>query len=128
MWQPCEDRELLELWPSHSASEIGRKLGRSRNAIIGRFHRINRTYNDKKMARARRESAEKTTSRRLKEVVVISEMKRRIAAGADRNSEIVRAFNAGAGQPAIGDVFGVTRQAISLIVRQNGVCGNRESV
>ena len=127
MWQPQEDEELLSLWPNFSASEIGRKLCRTRNAVIGRYHRIKKTYADEEQARIRRrkdDRSAKKTARRMREAAAISEMKARIASGRERNLEIARAHQAGAGQPAIGDVFGITRQAVSLIVKQIGVCRN----
>lgn len=131
MWRQSEDTQLLKLWPDFSASEIAAKLGRSRNAVIGRFHRINKTYSDGVKARLRRRRAatsEKVNARRAQEAAIIAKMNSRIAAGADRDTEIVRAYNTGASQPALGDVFGITRQAISLITKKVEVCRNRESV
>lgn len=131
MWKQSEDTQLLELWPDFSASEISVKLGRSRNAIIGRFHRLNKTYADAIEARLRRQcdqSSEKLKARRSREATIIARMKLRIAGGADRNVEICEAHAAGAGQPAIGDAFGITRQAISLIVKQIKICEVIESV
>ena|SRR5579871_712284 len=121
MWQPGDDKKLVEMWPDFSAKQIAKKLGCSRNAVIGRFHRINKTYADGEQARKRRLKAarsEKRSARREVEAAAIAEMKRRIASGFDRDEEIRKAYRAGAGQPAIGDVFGITRQAISLIVKQ----------
>jgi len=41
-WVPADDALIAELWKTgHSANEIARRLsGRSRNAVIGRLHRL----------------------------------------------------------------------------------------
>lgn len=39
-WTPEEMDRIAAWWPDYSASEIGEKLGRSRNAVIGVIHRV----------------------------------------------------------------------------------------
>lgn len=41
MWSPERDERLLELWRSGlSASEVGEQISVSRNAVLGRLHRL----------------------------------------------------------------------------------------
>jgi GcrA cell cycle regulator len=39
-WTGEEMARIAQLWPDYSASQIGEKLGRSRNAVIGVVHRL----------------------------------------------------------------------------------------
>jgi len=39
-WSAEDDRRLVELWPTHSAGVLAKMLGMTRNAIIGRAHRM----------------------------------------------------------------------------------------
>lgn len=48
-WPAKDDAILRKLWKSHTAKQIGDLLGRSRNSVIGRAHRLNlkdKTIND----------------------------------------------------------------------------------
>jgi hypothetical protein len=40
IWRPDETRELVELWPIASASQIGEKLQRPRSAIASKALRL----------------------------------------------------------------------------------------
>lgn len=39
-WSRQEDARLLAMWGKHTCREIALELGRNRNAVIGRAHRI----------------------------------------------------------------------------------------
>lgn len=39
-WTRANELKLIELWPKHSASEIGAMLNCTRNAVIGKAHRL----------------------------------------------------------------------------------------
>lgn len=39
-WTEADNKRLAELWPTHSASVLAKMFGMSRNAIIGRAHRM----------------------------------------------------------------------------------------
>jgi GcrA cell cycle regulator len=42
LWPPSEVACLLHLWDRYSASQIGKKLGRTRSAICGKINRLRR--------------------------------------------------------------------------------------
>lgn len=39
-WSPQEIDLLAQLWPTHSGTQLGSLMGKTRNAIIGKAHRI----------------------------------------------------------------------------------------
>jgi len=69
---------LLQLWPTLSASQIAAKVGKSRGAVIGRYHRLR--GNGEQYAQRRR--AKKDAKRQAKQQVVVDaihELKRNLA-------------------------------------------------
>lgn len=38
-WTAAKVATLKKLWPTHSAEQIGKKIGTTRNAVIGKAHR-----------------------------------------------------------------------------------------
>lgn len=118
MWTQTENAELMRLWPTHSASEIAAKLGRTRNAVIGRKHRIDRTYAGHLYGNEITRREEVVEERKLKasrEAAAIAKMRTDLRKR-PRNDAMRIAFENGARLVAIGAVFGITRQAVSLIV------------
>jgi hypothetical protein len=120
MWSTVEDAELTRLWPSHSASEIAAKLGKTRSAVIGRMHRINGTYVGRSY-RYKTERSERAAERRRvavkRETLAMATMEKNVARGTPRNRAIKLAFDGGARLKVIGAFFGITRQAVSVVVR-----------
>ncbi len=39
-WSEADDAKLRDMWPTHSASQIAAKIGRTKNSIIGRVTRL----------------------------------------------------------------------------------------
>jgi hypothetical protein len=119
MWSTIEDAELTRLWPSHSASEIAAKLGKTRSAVIGRVHRINRTYAGRSYrykTERRERAAERQRVAVRRETLAMATMQKNLARGIPRNRAIKLAFDGGARLKVIGAVFGITRQAVSIVV------------
>ncbi|MEN6535701.1 MAG: GcrA family cell cycle regulator [Bryobacteraceae bacterium] len=119
MWTPARDAELLRLWPQRSASKIATKLGTTRNAVIGRYHRLDGRYAEKIAAAqeaARDETEKRRAAARAVEATIISTMIAQLARGVARNEAILQARRAGARFEAIGDAVGVTRQRVKQIV------------
>jgi hypothetical protein len=40
LWTETQDELLAAMWPDNSASVIAARLGTTRNAVIGRYHRL----------------------------------------------------------------------------------------
>lgn len=122
MWTKQEDADLLRYWPLMSASEVAERLGRTKNAVIGRFHRIDGTYKGRKYRYHRRrseEAAQRCQYAQQIELKAIEKMRCDIRCGVARDAAIIEAVNAGAKQTTIAALFGLTRQAISLVVNKH---------
>jgi hypothetical protein len=128
-WTPEQDAELKRLWPEVSAREIAKRLGTTRNAVIGRIHRIDRSYAD--YISAKKQEARDHTERRRDAVKaaerkIINAMNNLLARGLSRNEAIAQARQAGARLEVIGNAIGVTRQRVDQIVaRQKESVGKR---
>ena len=119
MWTAERDAELLRRWKSQSTSEIGRAMGVTRNAVIGRYHRIAGTYAAQEAERAKAEKRENAIRRKQalkREREALDLMKKRIAEGWERDAAICLAIEEGARQVAIAAQFDVSRQRISQIM------------
>ena len=91
MWKHAEDAELLRLWPEHSASEIAAHIGRTRNAVIGRYHRINKTYSAWIVQRRQQRkavTAKKREKKAIAEDKALSLLVASLTAGQARNTAV----------------------------------------
>jgi len=117
-WTAEKDAALKRLWPTNSASEIAAELRTTRNAVIGRYHRLQGNYADYVSSKRKENHAQVVAARKARdaaEALVIEEMKKRLMAGLRRNDAIRLARKAGARSRVIGRVFGVTCQRIGQI-------------
>jgi hypothetical protein len=118
-WTPARDRRLQALEAEgFSAAQIARKLGTTRNAVIGRSRRLRGIVYQSDIdswtrANARRseEAHERAAARAEKQRKVIAEMAKAVAAGMAKPKAMLRAFRAGAFWRQIGEHFGISQQA-----------------
>jgi hypothetical protein len=121
-WTAERDERLRRLEAEGlSAAKIAAKLGTTRDAVLGRSHRLSgasltypsylRLANE---ARARK-AARRKKQERLNHAA-LSKIRQETARGIGRDRAIVRARKAGATLKAIGDVFGITRERVRQIV------------
>lgn len=117
-WTSEQDTNLLRLWPTNSASEIGRELGKTRNAVIGRFHRLQGDYDHYVSPAAQAIQAERARTRAIfltKETQAIERAKKLVAGGTSRNKAIFLARNEGARLAVVGEHFGLTGERVRQI-------------
>lgn len=76
-WPASDIGRLQELWAEgHSANEIGRKMGRSKNAVVGKAHRLNLPARESPITR-RDPTAPTAVVRRVKPPALASLMEER---------------------------------------------------
>lgn len=114
MWNDRLDAKLLKLKRDGlSFAEVGERMGLTRNAVLGRFQRLNGVVFPSTLERRRSRAAAaklKEEARLRKEDAIIKKMKTAIAAGTDRAKAMHQAHIAGARYQVIGDVFGLSRE------------------
>ena len=118
-WTPARDKRLQALEQDGlSAAQIAKKLGTSRNAVIGRSRRLRGIVYQSDIdswtrANARRseEAHARMAVRAEKQKKVIADMARAIAGGTAKPTAMLRAFKAGAFWRQIGEHFGISQQA-----------------
>lgn len=118
-WTKARDERLFTEWPEFSAAEIAEHLGTSRNAVIGRYHRLRRTafsYLDREAterrvrAEVRRQTATAANRR------AINALHAAIEAGTPRRDAIKLARESGGSWLAIAAACGVSRQRIHQLL------------
>src|SRR3981081_2279167 len=118
-WTPRRDAKLREMWDTHTAIDIAAELGTTRNAVIGRIHRIMGSYQEKiakQLAAARDVTRKKRKLQETRQRAIVATMLRRIDAGTARDKAIARARAEGATLQTIGDAIGITRERVRQIV------------
>src|SRR5262252_8980331 len=118
-WTSARDRRLQALEQEGlSAAQIAKKLGTSRNAVIGRARRLRgivyqSDIDSWKRANARRsaEAHKRASARADQQKKALAEMTKALNAGVAKPRAMLRAFRAGAYWRQIGDYFGISQQA-----------------
>jgi transposase len=119
MWTPARDKRLQALQADGlSAAQIAKKLGTTRNAVIGRARRLRgivyqSDIDSWKRANARRsaEAHKRASARADQQKKALAEMTKALNAGVAKPKAMLRAFRAGAYWRQIGDYFGISQQA-----------------
>jgi hypothetical protein len=111
--------KLRQMWGKRTAIEIATELGTTRNAVIGRFHRMMGSYEE---ANAKRQAVAKEVARRKRKLkegrqrAIVATMLKRIGAGSPRDKAIARARAEGGTLQSIGTAIGLTRERVRQIV------------
>jgi hypothetical protein len=123
-WTPKRDEQLRQLdGDGFSAAKIAESLGTTRNAVLGRLHRLNGaslTFPSyiKQLEEGRARTAARMKERDRVATKVIAKLHQEIARGVDRYEAIARARKAGVTLQAIGDAMGITRERVRQIARK----------
>ena len=113
-WRPAKNKRLLEEWgKGRSAATIGRAIGISRNAVLGRLLRLRRAGHkigarDYAIADTARTSAVKKLAQKQRKI--INAMAKAIRGGMSRGAAMTRAAGEGASWVQIGEHFGISAQ------------------
>ena len=117
-WTPSRDRRLRAYQAAgHSAAEIGKKLGATRSAVIGRSRRLRGIVyqsdieswaraNAKRMEAAKQRAALRQERQRK----AVRELASAVNAGMPDAKAMARAHRAGATWGQIGEYFGISQQ------------------
>lgn len=117
-WNDRRDARLKASWGKQSASQIAVAMGTTRNAVIGRIHRIKGTYQPKidADAAASREATERAKAERDESHRnIVAAMLGKIGAGYPRNKAVIEARKQGATLEIIGQAIGVSRERVRQI-------------
>jgi hypothetical protein len=120
VWTAEKDKQLQRLKAAGlSAAEIADRIGKTRNAVIGRSVRLRGLIFPSQLRRQRSEQALRAARRRHgkeRTAVALAAMRRALAKGAPRDVAIVSAVKAHATYQAIADELGLSRQRVQQIV------------
>lgn len=119
MWTPKQDAFLLNLLARGlSATEVGRRMNVSRNAVLGRVHRIKGTQFPSYAVKAERERRKREASKaeraeiRRKHKDAVDRMLEAIGSGGSRTSAIKQARSEGVPLRMIGAAIGLTGERV----------------
>ena len=116
-WTAAQDEMLLKLWPTYSASTIGAKLGKTRNAVIGRVHRLNRVTFPHEI-RKRQHRAETIAKNRKRQEKAVAILNAAMWRGTPRNEAIKLARRHGAYLRVIGQALGISGERVRKILAE----------
>jgi hypothetical protein len=117
-WTDERDERLRRLETQGlSAAMIAERLGTTRDAVLGRSHRLRGLsltfpWYRRKAREMRAESAARQKERNRSIDAALSKLRQEMARGVERDVAIVHAAQAGATYQAIGDMLGITRQRV----------------
>ena len=124
MWNSDLDAELMRLRNRGlSFGEISARMGITRSAALGRFHRLSGKVFPSEAARRREEAddARRRAAARLeKQRLLAKKLRADIAAGKNRDRAIKEAYEAGAAVRTIAKVVGVTHARVQQITAALG--------
>lgn len=119
MWTKQQDAMLLQAWGKLSVAEIAADLRTTRNAVIGRYHRLQRTQFPWKteLQEQRRESRHvRQIAEEKKHQEFLHSFRLALRNGASRNQALKMAHKKGATLQLLGDEVGLSRERIRQIV------------
>jgi len=120
-WNPKRDAKLKDLWATQSASQIAAQLGTTRNAVIGRIHRIEGTYAAKiaeQAAASRAVTREKVAQEVAKQRAIVVRLVKNISSGMPRDQALEIAQAAGGTLRSLADVAGISRERVRQVVER----------
>ena len=124
MWNSDLDAQLMRLRNRGlSFGQISSRMGITRSAALGRFHRLSGKLFPSEAARRQEEAedARRRAAERLeKQRQLAKKLRADIAAGKNRNRAIKEAYEAGATVRAIAKVIGVSHQRVQKITAAMG--------
>ena len=120
-WTPERDERLRRLEADGlSAAKIAQRLGTTRDAVLGRLHRLSGAalgYPSylREAEKARERNAARLKKRKRVNEAALSKLQREIARGIDRDQAIAKARKTGATLRAIGDAVGISKERVRQI-------------
>ena len=119
-WNAQRDKALRNgQTKGQSAAQIAKQLGTTRNAVIGRSHRLRRTVFQSEVARTkhyRSRDADRLAERQCIESAAIKQMASDLQKGLARPTAMARACKSGARWRVIGEYFDISTQAAQRVV------------
>lgn len=123
MWDDRLDAKLVKLQSEGlSFSQIGERIGVSRNAAIGRYNRLKGVIFASTLRRrsdAQRHVAQRTREIADKKASAIAGLTDDLARGVERHVAIANALSRGATLQTIANGLGLTKQRVHQIANKN---------
>jgi hypothetical protein len=118
-WDDRLDSRLLKAQASGlSFAEVGQRIGVTRSAAIGRYHRLKGTLFPSQADAARRNHERDIAGRAWKEARAMEALGLALSCGEDRNAAIRQALDAGCRTSTLAKHFGLTNGRIHQIVNK----------
>lgn len=134
-WAPGKDERLLSARDGGATfRDAGERLGVSRNAAIGRYHRLKGTTFPSQIQRIKQQQQDTRRRRRIRsereraQAAILDAMEDAMNAGMMRNDAIAMAAKAGCPTGLIASRVQLSRQRVDKIVRAREVAlGNKSN-